>query len=98
MFPWHEMIGIVSVWNIEGIEFQQGLPDLDNLDPREKHLIIYDDLMDETEKRVASLFTKKSHHRNIFHDSTYAFCSSPGKMKVLNLRISGVFCFISITM
>jgi hypothetical protein len=41
------------------------LPDLDNLDPREKHLIILDDLMDETYQRVASLFTKKSHHRNI---------------------------------
>jgi GTPase SAR1 family protein len=50
---------------VEGIEFQQGLPDLDNLDPREKHLIILDDLMDETDQRVASLFTKKSHHRNI---------------------------------
>ena len=50
---------------VEGIEFQQGLPDLDNLDPREKHFIILDDLMDETDQRVASLFTKKSHHRNI---------------------------------
>jgi hypothetical protein len=50
---------------VKGIEFQQGLPDLDNLDPREKHLIILDDLMDETVQRVASLFTKKSHHRNI---------------------------------
>ena len=50
---------------VEGIEFQQGLPDLDNLDPREKHLIILEDLMDETDQRVASLFTKKSHHRNI---------------------------------
>ena len=40
---------------VEGIEFQQGLPDLDNLDPREKHLII----LDETDQRVASLFTKK---------------------------------------
>jgi hypothetical protein len=28
----------------------------DNLDPREKHLIILDDLMDETDQRVASLF------------------------------------------
>jgi hypothetical protein len=46
---------------VEGIEFQQGLPDLDNLDPREKHFIILDDLMDETDLRVASLFTKKSH-------------------------------------
>jgi hypothetical protein len=47
------------------VDFQQGLPDLDTLDPREKHLIILDDLMDETDQRVASLFTKKGHHRNI---------------------------------
>jgi hypothetical protein len=45
---------------VAGIEFEQGLPDLDNLDPREKHLIILDDLMDETDQRVASLFTKRS--------------------------------------
>jgi hypothetical protein len=50
---------------VERVEFQQGLPDLDNLDPREKHLVILDDLMDETDQRVASLFTKKSHHGNI---------------------------------
>jgi hypothetical protein len=50
---------------VNGVDFQQGLPDLDNLDPTEKHLIILDDLMDETDQRVASLFTKKSHHRNI---------------------------------
>ena len=50
---------------VEGIEFQKGLLNLDNLDPREKHLIILDDLMDETDQRVALLFTKKSHHRNI---------------------------------
>jgi len=50
---------------VDGVDFQQGLPDLDNLDSREKHLIILDDLMDETDQRVASLFTKKSHHRNI---------------------------------
>ena len=50
---------------VKGVEFQQGLPDLDTLDLREKHLIILDDLMDETDQRVASLFTKKSHHRNI---------------------------------
>jgi len=50
---------------VDGVDFQQGLPDLDTLDPREKHLIILDDLMDETDQRVASLFTKKSHHRNI---------------------------------
>ena len=51
--------------SIEGVDFQQGLPDLDTLDPRDKHLIMLDDLMDETDQRVTSLFTKKSHHRNI---------------------------------
>jgi hypothetical protein len=50
---------------VDGVDFQQGLPDLDNLDSREKHLIILDDLMDETDQRAASLFTKKSQHRNI---------------------------------
>ena len=50
---------------VKGVEFQQGLPDLDNSDPREKHFIILDDLMDETDQKVASLFTKKSHHKNI---------------------------------
>ena len=50
---------------VDGVDFHQGLPDLDTLDPREKHLIILDDLMDETDQRVPSLFTKKSHHRHI---------------------------------
>ena len=50
---------------VNGVDFQQGLPDLDNSDPTEKHLIILDDLMDETDQRVASLFTKNNHHRNI---------------------------------
>ena len=50
---------------VDGVDFQQGLPDLDTLDSREKHSIILDDLMDETDQRLASLFTKKSHHRNI---------------------------------
>ena len=43
-----------SYGTVEGIEFQQGLPDLDNLEPREKHFIIFDDLMDETDQRVTS--------------------------------------------
>ena len=46
---------------VDGVDFQQGLPDLDNLDPRDKHLISLDDLMDGMNQRVASLFTKKSH-------------------------------------
>ena len=62
----------VVLWRIPDVirnrrwgRLSTSLTDLDNLDPREKHLIILDDLMDETDQRVASLFTKKSHHRNI---------------------------------
>ena len=40
---------------VDGVEFQQGLPDLDNLDSREKHLIILDDLMDETDMKQETL-------------------------------------------
>ena len=50
---------------VDGVEFVQGLPDFETLDPARKHLIVLDELMDETDQRVASLFTKKSHHRNI---------------------------------
>jgi hypothetical protein len=48
------------------VDFHQGLPHLDTLDPREKHLIILDDLMDETDQRVASLF---HHVFNIVYES-----------------------------
>ena len=50
---------------VDGVDFQQGFLDLDTHDPRDEHLIILDDLMDETDQRVASLFPKNSHHRNI---------------------------------
>ncbi len=49
---------------IEGVEFVQGLPDLDALDPRQKRLIIVDDQMDDVNQKVADLFTKYSHHKN----------------------------------
>jgi GTPase SAR1 family protein len=59
---------------VDGVEFQQGWPDLDTLDPREKLLIILDDLMDETDQRVVLLFTQKSHHRNIASCTSFRIC------------------------
>jgi hypothetical protein len=65
---------------IRGAEFRAGLPNLDTLGPEQRNLIIIDDLPDETDQRVASLFTKKSPHRNIsvmyivhnlFHEGKY---------------------------
>ena len=49
----------------ENVEFVQGIPDIDKLNPQFKHLIVIDDLMAETNEHVTSIFTKKSHHRNI---------------------------------
>ena len=53
---------LVVLWRIpdfmrtvDGANFQQGLPSI----IEKKHLIILDDLMDETDQRVASLFTKR---------------------------------------
>jgi predicted transcriptional regulator len=47
---------------VDGVDFHQGLPDLDTLDPREKHLIILDDLMDETDQRVAGIHLMRQGH------------------------------------
>ena len=54
-----------------GIEFNQGIPeDIDNadyLDVSQRNLIVLDDLMAQSGKykRIADLFTKGSHHRNL---------------------------------
>ena len=50
---------------IDGVDFLEGLPNLDALDPRERHLIIVDDQMDDVNQKVADLFTKYSHHKNV---------------------------------
>ena len=44
------------------VEFQQGLPDVEEL---ESCLLVLNDMMDSLESGVADLFTKGSHHKNI---------------------------------
>jgi hypothetical protein len=54
-----------------GIEFNQGIPeDIDNadyLDVSQRNLLVLDNLMAQSckDKRIADLFTKGSHHRNL---------------------------------
>ena len=54
-----------------GIEFNQGIPkdidESDYLDVSQRNLIVLDDLMAQSgkDKRIADLFTKGSHHRNL---------------------------------
>ena len=47
------------------INFQEGLPDLNIFDGKDKTLLILDDLMTECDNRVTQIFTKISHHRNV---------------------------------
>jgi len=47
------------------VEFNRGLPSLDDFDGKQTVLLVLDDLMNETDQTVANLFTKGSHHRNV---------------------------------
>jgi DNA replication protein DnaC len=50
---------------IEGVEFNEGLPSLDEFNGSKRSLVIIDDLMHETNNVVSKLFTKVSHHANV---------------------------------
>ncbi len=50
---------------IRGVEFQQGLPLVQTFDGKRRTLLVIDDLMQEADKTVSSIFTRDSHHRNI---------------------------------
>jgi hypothetical protein len=49
------------------VRFVQGIPNIDDLDAGEINLVIIDDLMTDggSSAKIADLFTKGSHHRNI---------------------------------
>jgi len=63
---------------MEDVEFNEGLPSLDQFDGTNNSLVIIDDLMHETNDVVSKLFSRVSHHtntsvifitQNIFHPS-----------------------------
>src|SRR6267154_1391277 len=49
---------------MQGVEFNEGLPSLDEFDGAKCTLVIIDDLMHETNVIVSKLFTRVSHHTN----------------------------------
>ena len=49
---------------LANLQFVEGLPQSDGLDPSVTNLYVIDDLLSETDSRVTKLFTKGSHHRN----------------------------------
>ena len=46
------------------VRFEEGLPTESMFESTTRNLIVIDDLMTETDERITTLFTKKSHHRN----------------------------------
>ena len=51
--------------DVTGVEFHEGIPSLDTFDGQQRTLLVLDDLMQETDSRVTSIFTKISHHKNV---------------------------------
>jgi hypothetical protein len=51
--------------NYPDVIFNEGLPDINQFDGKERTLLILDDLMSETNDSVSNIFTKVSHHRNV---------------------------------
>jgi hypothetical protein len=52
--------------NYQVVEFAEGLPDISQFDGSHRTLLIIDDLLSETNHSVEKMFTKKSHHCNIY--------------------------------
>ena len=48
------------------IQFQEGLLYLNVFDGEEWTLLVLDDLLSETDEKVTKIFTKISHHRNVY--------------------------------
>ena len=51
--------------HIPDIVFQQGLPNVEQFDGRTRTLLILDDLMNDVDESVSTLFTRGSHHLNV---------------------------------
>lgn len=53
------------LYNMDKVNYNQGIPDLNMIDGKKPRLIIIDDLMRESDSRIVDIFTKGSHHRNL---------------------------------
>lgn len=53
------------LYNLNNVEYVQGVPDLSMFDGKQPQLLIIDDLMRESDGRIVDIFTKGSHHRNL---------------------------------
>ncbi|KAF4517304.1 hypothetical protein B566_EDAN008639 [Ephemera danica] len=63
-----KVIWCYSLWHpnirVPGVEYKKGVESLEELDNKEPVLIVLDDLMQEIDDSVVSLFTRGCHHQN----------------------------------
>jgi hypothetical protein len=50
---------------LPGVEFKQGLPEMQDFDGLVPTLVVLDDMMSEVNEKITALFTRGSHHRNL---------------------------------
>lgn len=79
---------------LSGVEFHKGMLDVDSLDSSIPKLLVADDMMQLRSKKIAEIFTKHAHHRNlsiifitqnIYHQSQ--------EMRTMNLNASYLVLF-----
>lgn len=78
------------------IRFVEGLPAIDEFDPRKNNLVIFDDLMEQCEKdkSILHLFTVDSHHKNIStFFITQNFFSKGKYMRTISLNSHYIILF-----
>lgn len=91
---WHYGSGGSGGGSDPAVRYVAGLPDLDEYDGSEPTLVIVDDMMREADSRVADLFTKGSHHRNmsVFFITQNLFHQGKGQRDI-SLNAHYLVCF-----
>lgn len=77
------------------VQFREGLPELEDFhDTSSRKLIVVDDLMQETDKRIVDLFTRGCHHGNIsiFYITQNIFHQAKGQRDI-SLNAHYMVCF-----
>lgn len=82
------------LYDLEYVNYHQGIPDMTMFDGEHPKLLIIDDLMRESDGRIVDIFTKGSHHRNlsVFYITQNLFHQGKGQRDI-SLNSSYVIYF-----
>lgn len=82
------------LYNLENVNYSQGIPDINMFDGKQPKLLIIDDLMREADGRIVDIFTKGSHHRNlsVFYITQNLFHQGKGQRDI-SLNTSYIIYF-----